>query len=85
MLQGLREESILEPLNLACLKPLHYFEYPVILFASAQSAAPTVIITCLSAVRSIQHAVEPDLKLGLDDRQKNGKRINQINQINGDK
>ena len=26
MLQELREEDILEPLNLACLKPLHYFE-----------------------------------------------------------
>ncbi len=24
----MREESILEPLNLACLKPLHYFEFP---------------------------------------------------------
>ena len=26
MLQGVREECILEPLNLACLKPLHYFD-----------------------------------------------------------
>ena len=34
MLQGLREESILEPFNLACLKPLHYLEYPATLFAS---------------------------------------------------
>ena len=36
MLQGVRGECILEPLNLACLKPLHYFEYPVRLFANAQ-------------------------------------------------
>ncbi len=37
MLQGLREEGILEPLNLACLKPLHYLEYPVKLFASVHT------------------------------------------------
>jgi hypothetical protein len=62
MLQGLREESILEPLNLVCLKPLHYLEYPIRLFASVQAgqqAKSNYTFFCHSEL-SMQCRVDPD-------------------------